>query len=387
MLAGWGVPAASRTRLRRLLGASVVMTVLAACTPSASPAPSPGPSIVYGRAELAAARVSRAGAIVTGGLWARRQDALYTSTDGGTTWKRWPGALPIRPGALGGSLVVWDEQRAWVVESANSVASTTNGGADWKSATFPGDCIEWGGLAFSSVDDGVLVCWNENPPSGRVVTTHDGGATWSLAQATAGTFSGWIGTDAAAGPDALWSAAVSQDNGTQSQLARSGDGGKTWFDVPVPGLDATYRGGGSIFPLGPPVVDGSDVVFAIALPTASDSGKRRIWHSGDGGGTWTQVELEGFRRRSPVSFLPAGRWFVEGIQPGELGVTTDAGKHWTTVVAEGLPDGIRWGMAFTNETQGMMLVGTPDDFGDSWIIMFVTQDGGQHWVPARIDPT
>jgi hypothetical protein len=44
-------------------------------------------------------------------------------------------------------------------------------------------------------------------------------------------------------------------------------------------------------------------------------------------------------------------------------------------------------MAFTNETQGMMLVGTPDDFGDSWIIMFVTQDGGQHWVPARIDPT
>jgi photosystem II stability/assembly factor-like uncharacterized protein len=386
VLAGWGVPAASRTRLRGLLDASVVVVLLAACTPSPSPVPSPRPWVVYERAELAAAQVSHAGAIVSGGFWARRQNVLYTSVDG-TAWKRWPDELPIRPGALGSSLVVWDEQRAWVVESANSVASTTNWGADWKSATFPGDCIEWGGLAFSSVDNGVLVCWNENPPSGRVVTTQDGGATWSLAQATAGTFSGWIGTHAAAGPDALWSAAVSQDNGTQSQLARSGDGGKTWFDVSVPGLDATYRGGGSVVPLGPPVVDGSDVVFAIALPTASDSGKRRIWHSSDGGRTWTHAELEGFRRRSPVSFLPAGRWFAEGLNPGELNVTNDAGKHWTTVVGQGLPDGIRWGMAFTSEAQGMMLVGTPDDLPESWIVMFVTQDGGQHWAPARIGLT
>lgn len=385
VLAGWGARAASRTRLGRLMGASVVV-VLLACTPSPSPVPSPGPSVVYERAELAAARVSRAGAIVSGGFWARRQNVLYTSVDG-TAWKRWPGELPIRPGALGGSLVVWDEQRAWVVESANSVASTTNGGADWKSATFPGDCIEWGGLAFSSVDNGVLVCWNESPPSGRVVTTHDGGATWSLAQASAGTGSGWIGPDAAAGPNDLWSAAVDQDNGTQSQLARSEDGGSTWSDPRVPGLDATYRGGGPVQPLGPPALDGNNVVFAIAQSTGENTWKRRIWQSGDGGDTWAQMELEGGRRLSPVSFLPAGRWFVEGLRPGELNVTNDAGKHWTTVVAEGLPDGIRWGMAFTSEAQGMMLVGTAPQIGDSWIVMFVTQDGGQHWAPARIDPS
>jgi photosystem II stability/assembly factor-like uncharacterized protein len=105
------------------------------------------------------------------------------------------------------------------------------------------------------------------------------------------------------------------------------------------------------------------------------------------GDTWAQLELEGGRRLSRVSFLPAGRWFVEGLRPGELNVTNDAGKHWTTVVGQGLPNGIRWGMAFTSDVQGMMLVETPPDFSDSWTIMFVTQDGGQHWAPARIDPT
>jgi hypothetical protein len=43
-------------------------------------------------------------------------------------------------------------------------------------------------------------------------------------------------------------------------------------------------------------------------------------------------------------------------------------------------------MAFTSEARGMMLVGTPPEIADSWIVMFVTQDGGQHWLPARIDP-
>jgi photosystem II stability/assembly factor-like uncharacterized protein len=374
--------AASRTR--DVAPLALALALLVGCSPVASLQPSVTP-VTYERADLAAARVSRAGAMVAGGFWARRENALYTSVDG-SAWKRWPGELPIRPGALGRSLVVWDEERAWVVESANSVASTTNGGADWKSATFPGDCIEWAGLTFSSVDDGALVCWNENPPSGRVATTHDGGATWSLAQASAGTGSGWIGPDVAAGPNDLWSAAVSQENGTQSQLAHSGDGGKTWSDVSIPGLDRQYHGGGSVEPLGAPLVDGSTIVFAIAQSTGESTWKRRIWHSADAGDTWGRIELDGGSRRSPVSFLPTGGWFAEGIRPGELNVSNDAGKNWTALVTDGLPDGIRWGMAFTTEAQGMLLVGTSPDIGDSWIVMFVTQDRGQHWVPARIDP-
>lgn len=359
-----------------------LIVLVGACSPSISPPPAPS----HDPGVLAAGRVSRAGVIATGGLWARRTNALFTSADGGLTWVGWPQPLPLRPDALGRSLVVWDERTAWVVESATSVAYTEDRGRTWRSSPLPSGCLEWVGLSFSSKEHGYLVCLVEDGPSSLVQTTIDGGATWDVANAGVRTESGWLGTDiVAAEPSSIWAAAIDQDSGTQPQLAASRDGGASWFDVRLPGLDPAYRGGGNIVPRGPPLVDGTRLTVAVSDSGRPSGSTLRVWNSSDSGDTWAEVDIDG-RAVAPIAFVTPDRWIAEAPQKGELALTDDAGRNWETFATEGLPAGARYGFAFSNENDGMMLVGTPDGPGDTWVVVFVTQDAGRHWQPADIDP-
>lgn len=360
-----------------------LIALVSACSPSISPQPAPS----HDPGVLAAGRVTRAGVIATGGFWARRTKTLFTSTDGGLTWAEWPGPIPLRPDALGRSVVVWDDRTAWVVESATSVAYTEDRGLNWRSSTLPSGCLEWVGLSFSTKEHGYLVCLVEDGPSSRVLTTMDGGATWDVANASVRTGSGWLGTDiVAAEPSSIWAAAISQDSGTQPQLAVSRDGGSNWFDVRLPGLDPAYRGGGQIGPLGPPLVDGTRLTVAVSDAIRASGSTLRVWNSSDSGDTWAEVAIDG-RAVAPLAFITADRWIAEAPQKGELALTDNAGRDWKKFATQGLPSGDRYGFAFSDENDGMMLVGTPAGPGDIWVVMFVTQDAGRHWQPANIDPT
>jgi photosystem II stability/assembly factor-like uncharacterized protein len=361
-----------------------LLAVVTGCSTSASPSPRPDPC--FEPAELAAARVSRAGAVETGGLWARHRTVLLTSFDGRGTWQRWPGDLPIRDGVLGPGLVVWDSRRAWVVESASTVARTTDGGETWLSATLPGECLEWTGLAFASADHGYLVCLVGDGASDFVMETLDGGVTWSTANGGARTASGWFGTHlAASGASDVWAAAIEQENGTEPLLAGSRDGGRTWFEVSLPGVGATYHGGGTIEPIGPPVVDGGRLAVA-AYDRSGGDGRIRIWESADSGATWSEVRSNGPLTGGRVAFVTPDLWVAEDRRASEIHRTLDAGRTWESFPTEGLTNGTRYGLTFATAMDGMIVAEAPDGDLMEPLVLFVTRDGGRTWRLARLDP-
>jgi hypothetical protein len=374
-------------RVAKLGAVPFCVLLLVACSaPPPSTIPSRAPATTYSAEELAAARVSDAGIVATGGFWARRSDVLFISINGGATWNRWLGPLPMRRDALGQSLVVWDQSRAWVIENAHSVAYTSDRGSTWKSAALTGDCMEWGSLTFATADTGYLVCWTGNDASARVATTNDSGATWRLVADGARTAAGRLGTHVvAAGPTEVMAAAVDQDSGTQAQLATSFDGGSSWSDVGLPGLDPQYRGEGSIRPIGSPVVFDAYRFFTVSDMSRPEGSRLRSWESADSGASWAEIGMGSHRGISNISFVSASQWIALGESPSDLALTVDGGRQWQMIDSTGLPDTQRLKMAFFNDKDGMALAITPDDFSSSWIVMFTTNDGGRQWRPTVID--
>lgn len=370
--------------LRPPIAAIFMLLAAAGCTgiPPATSQPS-GPSA----AEIAAARVDRAGVARGNGLWALRDGTLAFSADG-RAWSAWPGKIPLRHDATGLSLVVLDALRAWAVSGANSVSRTTDGGATWIEATLPQPCNEWVGLSFADPSLGYLVCINAGAGNDTVMATEDGGETWQLRTPRARSLAGWLGTDIAIAPDGgLWAAAVFQDTGTQAMLAVSRDKGVSWTDAVLPGSRGVVVGGGDIRPLGPPEFEGPNGAFAVADWSQPPGSTLRIWTTTDGGTTW-----ESSRRltqaSAPIAFATSHRWVAVGASPSVFAVTNDRGGHWEQVEAEGLPDSQdTYLLAFATSDVGaiIMEVGTPNR--QFWPILIATNDGGATWHLAEVAPS
>ena len=127
------------------------------------------------------------------------------------------------------------------------------------------------------------------------------------------------------------------------------------------------------------------MAFAVYERT-TDQRALRAWESTDSGETWAEVRHKDGLPGNRLAFLTPDHWVSERSESGELFVTRDAGRHWEAILTEGLPRGRRYGLAFTNATDGMILIGTPEDLGNVWVELFVTQDGGRTWRLAKLDP-
>lgn len=147
---------------------------------------------------------------------------IWTTVDGGLTWKDLPSVLPRNDYE---SIFVLDEQRIWLAGNYGRFARTIDGGRSWETISMPSD----GHLLqpqFITADEGWLRVGHGH--NGTVLHTVDGGRTWKP-QAT-GMRSYWGPVDMqfidrAAG----WLLVDMGSDG--SQLLRTTDGGEHWVEA------------------------------------------------------------------------------------------------------------------------------------------------------------
>ncbi len=184
--------------------------------------------------------------------------------------------------------------------------------------------------------------------------------------------------------------AVSDESGIQTLLHTS-DGGAHWLDVsplkPSRGQTVDYQF----------TAFSSFVAWAASSDTAAGSptGTTQIFHTVDGGRTWTSATI---LTNSTVSihFVNASEgWLLsnEGGAAGSMEVdihhSTDGGRTWVKVEStrandqsSGLPfAGAKAGMTFLNTTRGWV---TGAIAADDWIYLYMTDDGGRTWRQQKL---
>jgi photosystem II stability/assembly factor-like uncharacterized protein len=211
---------------------------------------------------------------------------IYRTGDGGRNWQ----LLLTNPDTNGffDSLAFWDRSHAILVGDPVAghfvIFTTADAGKTWHRQKTPAASKDEGAFAASGTS---VVTWGKKdawfatggPAGGRVFRTHNGGRTWSVAQAplggtkTAGIFS-------LAFADKKHGIAVGGDfqnaKATEHTVALTRDGGKTW-QSPAAKLRLSYRSG--VAALG-------EKVFIAVGTEGSDLSR-------DGGETWEHFSDSG----------------------------------------------------------------------------------------------
>jgi len=143
---------------------------------------------------------------------------IYKTTDGGATWKQ----LSITsPGLYGISFI--DSQNGWVSGFQGVIFKTTNGGTTWTAENSNTTATQVAQLSFADATHGIAVGYPGvagvpgNPTSGFILTTSDGGATWTK-------------TSEPNGMDGVWMAdrEHAMAVGWNGTMMETSDGGATW---------------------------------------------------------------------------------------------------------------------------------------------------------------
>jgi photosystem II stability/assembly factor-like uncharacterized protein len=163
---------------------------------------------------------------------------LLATADGGATWTA--RTVPDGIGRLS-RLAVIDESHGWAagttLDGRPAIVATSDGGATWAAQTLPDGIRALRDVAFVDTERGWAVGALPVPPEaepaqadpGVIITTSDGGVTWTEQARTVGS---------------LWSVdAVNADTvfaGGGYGLFSTADGGTTWLKQPftLPALDA-----------------------------------------------------------------------------------------------------------------------------------------------------
>ncbi len=324
--------------------------------------------------------------------------ALYTSTDGGSTWATWPTDGPIRRVAFSTA----DPALVWAVGPQVLLRSTDGGlswrrmplrdgsytdvlpdprdpAAVWLAATVPPRGIPWpgvlrsddGGRTFRLATDGL-----EAMPVTAVLPSPDGAPLATVIRTPSGDLAldaaGWrrlapvdgVPADALArdprDPRRLYATAFASDADTSGDtLFVSDDGGRTWRRAAPPVPRAWF------FELAPDPYD-PDVVLA--------AGRFGVVAFHPVTGSWTGA-LTGEASADTVVFLPdaPGVALAAGGEWGAMYRSTDHGRRWTQVAAPELPRLERWhlvaaagGRVYLHTPEGGGTLLASDDAGESW---------------------
>jgi photosystem II stability/assembly factor-like uncharacterized protein len=289
---------------------------------------------------------------------------VFRSTqDGGRTWRSLSSPFPLQD--LVGSPVFADASHGWLLQEPGTPSSTlpvtgasdegpvalwrtSDGGRAWQPAAASGipSAGRKGPLVFVDSEHGVLAVTPVLPGPPALLVTTDGGDTWQTAQALDGGLASappW-GMEVLGGAGSLFavpqwigSAYVTSDDGkapiggdvrSQSFVARSSDGGRTWSPLERA-----------------PVVTAPS--FGAASPALDDRGRlvlfdaRVLWTSADG------VAWQAHPAALPAGLVPVGPLYaVRGAlfeaasprgrqQVSRLLRSRDGGIHWSRVPLPG----------------------------------------------------
>jgi photosystem II stability/assembly factor-like uncharacterized protein len=308
---------------------------------------------------------------------------------------RWRNVTPPL-GSIGIEAVTFvDPTHGWVAafdcaKVAVHLDRTTDGGRSWESLGSPAGHSCGGGPTFLSFIDrkhGWMEPVSPNGPSGELLRTSDGGRTWSRVVdevATAGDGPGLP----CLGPIRF----VSLSTGWMSRcfdgrLFSTQDGGHHWVHsvirVPDPARARfdlpwfAHNRGVVAATLGSGLPTGPGQARAVAFSVSEDGGK-----------TWS---LRSTRRIASCPLQPIFTgwwpaavastrvwWLVAGRNRPVVQVTTDAGRHWRTVPARGLPTRPCSILSVSAAGRNAAWV-VARDVGRS-TALFRTTDGGRTWM-------
>jgi photosystem II stability/assembly factor-like uncharacterized protein len=267
-----------------------------------------------------------------------------------------------------------DKRVAWVGGSAGEVLRTTDGGATWKDVSPPGSA----GLLFRDVEaqsayHASVLSIGEGDAS-RIYTTFDGGRTWRLAFVNDDPLAFYDCMDFFAG--GRRGLAMSDPVNGRFRIAATDDWGRNWRVLPDTGMPPAVAGEFGFAASGTCLVTsgGRDAWFGTG------GGASRVFHSRDGGSTWTVTV-------APIPAAAAGGVFSlafrsprEGVIVGgdftapangvrASGFTRDGGSTWSAGGdLAGYRSGVDW-LTFAHST--LIAVGpTGSD---------VSHDGGRTW--------
>jgi photosystem II stability/assembly factor-like uncharacterized protein len=267
-----------------------------------------------------------------------------------------------------------DHRTAWVGGSDGQVMRTTDGGRTWQDVSPPGTT----GLLFRDVEAesarrATVLAIGEGEAS-RIYTTADGGRSWRLA---------FVNDDPAAFYDCMAffpggrrGLALSDPVGGKFRILATHDWGRSWHVLPTDGMPDAVAGEFAFAASGTCLVTSGfrDAWFATG------GGAARVFHSRDGGATWSVAP-------APIPAAPAGGVFslafrtprVGAMVGGDFtapangadasGFTRDGGTTWTPGGdLAGYRSGVDW-VTFSRAT--LIAVGpTGSD---------VSYDGGRSW--------
>jgi photosystem II stability/assembly factor-like uncharacterized protein len=235
--------------------------------------------------------------------------------------------------ALLQAVSVVDEKTVWVAGHSGTFVRTTDGGATWHSAVVPGaERLEFRDVAALSADTAYLLAAGPGELS-RIYKTTDAGRSWTLQftnhqqQAFFDCLDFW---------DADHGIAVSDAVGGHFLILTTADGGATWSPVPASALPDALPGEGGFAASGTCVVARAPGDAWIGTGNTSAA---RVLHTSDRGRTWTSAStpvLAGDAAGiASVAFRDAKHGVVLGGPIGKpdartdnVAITADGGRTW-----------------------------------------------------------
>lgn len=245
-----------------------------------------------------------------------------------------------------------NENDGWSVGDFGRILRTTDGGETWNQQS-SGTTRALFSVDFLNTDDGFAV-----GGYGTLLTTHNGGESWSTSLVGESSMvnkiiftdnnTGWIGADAfiyktidgGVSWDTVyqnydmsiydmeflsstegWAVGMLYDNGYQSYILHTTDGGNTWtqqFSPITPQPFVNYQ------------VNGVDFVSATEGYVVTAVGD--ILKTTDAGSNWVEVSSSSYPKLSDVKFSNLS----DGVAVGDGGLilkTTDAGLTWTQITS------------------------------------------------------
>jgi photosystem II stability/assembly factor-like uncharacterized protein len=251
-----------------------------------------------------------------------------------------------------------DASHGYASAAIGGLMKTVDGGQNWTSLR-SGVQSSLRDVHFSSPDSGYVV-----GNAGVVIRTVDGGATWQRHD-LANNGSSVNGVYSHSSRRAL----VTQGD----QIFRTTDGGQTWNSI------YTYNGALPIFTFRFLEFVTPSLGYAVGGYSGSSGGTTQVAKTTDGGATWQLLPdiidagttVGG---AAAVAFPTAQHGYVADVR-GRLFHTADGGQTWTLTGMNNF--GSFYGMHFTGPTTGYGV-------GDSGNIRY-TSDGGQTWTAQGLN--
>jgi photosystem II stability/assembly factor-like uncharacterized protein len=338
-----------------------------------------GPAVGVAGAYPSAQRPLTACDFVAAGTgWTVGDDQVVLRTvTGGALWSRQRSLTP--PAAALLDVFFTDRSAGWAAGEDGLLLSTVDSGGRW-TVLRPVTGATWTAVAAPGGDVVLAAGWAEESgaPTGLIVSSGDGGATWGQVVALPGVrFSDVCFADR----QHVWAvgarmAGVSGRAGQETLVVvRSVDGGVVWTEVPVAAIGLDPATASALYSI---QSVGITEVWCAGRAGGAAAGRGLLLHSVDDGATWLASTSTAFTSFRDLAF--AGRtagWAVGTGSGAAIAATRDAGATWQR---RRLPAGARAAAVdFVDARNGWVVGDTAKHRG----FAARTRDAGATWVRFR----